>query len=101
MCHMKPSERKSSSSSGKESGNWTLVDEGGEEVQQMTSFFSFFPFMLLLKLILLIIFVCVCEMEEEKLTCSFKKHHLKLRSVLLSFYLCDITVDSGASRNEY
>ncbi|KAM6036561.1 ectopic P granules protein 5 homolog isoform 4-T4 [Theristicus caerulescens] len=31
MCHMKPSERKSSSSSGKESGNWTLVDEGGEE----------------------------------------------------------------------
>lgn len=38
MCHMKPSERKSSSSSGKESGNWTLVDEGGEEVQQMTSF---------------------------------------------------------------
>ncbi|XP_061874357.1 ectopic P granules protein 5 homolog isoform X3 [Colius striatus] len=30
MCHMKPSERKSSSS-GKESGNWTLVDEGGEE----------------------------------------------------------------------
>ncbi|XP_042305293.1 ectopic P granules protein 5 homolog isoform X2 [Sceloporus undulatus] len=31
MCHMKPSERRSSSSSGKESGNWTLVDEGGEE----------------------------------------------------------------------
>ncbi|XP_074851932.1 ectopic P granules protein 5 homolog isoform X3 [Carettochelys insculpta] len=31
MCHMAPSERKSSSSSGKESGNWTLVDEGGEE----------------------------------------------------------------------
>ncbi|XP_032062034.1 ectopic P granules protein 5 homolog [Aythya fuligula] len=31
MCHMKPAERKSSSSSGKESGNWTLVDEGGEE----------------------------------------------------------------------
>ncbi|XP_021140563.2 ectopic P granules protein 5 homolog isoform X2 [Columba livia] len=31
MCHMKPGERKSSSSSGKESGNWTLVDEGGEE----------------------------------------------------------------------
>uniref|UniRef100_A0A8C5X2H3 Ectopic P-granules autophagy protein 5 homolog n=1 Tax=Malurus cyaneus samueli TaxID=2593467 RepID=A0A8C5X2H3_9PASS len=31
MCHMKPSERKGSSSSGKESGNWTLVDEGGEE----------------------------------------------------------------------
>ncbi|NXW63140.1 EPG5 protein, partial [Eurystomus gularis] len=31
MCHMKPSERKSSSSSGKESGNWILVDEGGEE----------------------------------------------------------------------
>ncbi|NXS92869.1 EPG5 protein, partial [Jacana jacana] len=31
VCHMQPSERKSSSSSGKESGNWTLVDEGGEE----------------------------------------------------------------------
>ncbi|NXI45119.1 EPG5 protein, partial [Galbula dea] len=31
MCHMKPTERKSSSSSGKESGNWILVDEGGEE----------------------------------------------------------------------
>ncbi|NXS65882.1 EPG5 protein, partial [Pandion haliaetus] len=31
MCRMKPSERKSSSSSGKESGNWTLVDEGSEE----------------------------------------------------------------------
>uniref|UniRef100_K7FTW0 Ectopic P-granules 5 autophagy tethering factor n=1 Tax=Pelodiscus sinensis TaxID=13735 RepID=K7FTW0_PELSI len=31
MCHMTPSERKCSSSSGKESGNWTLVDEGGEE----------------------------------------------------------------------
>ncbi|XP_077792636.1 ectopic P granules protein 5 homolog isoform X1 [Podarcis muralis] len=31
MCHMKPSERKASSSSGQESGNWTLVDEGGEE----------------------------------------------------------------------
>ncbi|KAM3845120.1 ectopic P granules protein 5 homolog isoform 2-T2 [Vipera latastei] len=30
MCHMKPSER-SLSSSGAESGNWTLVDEGGEE----------------------------------------------------------------------
>ncbi|XP_070795069.1 ectopic P granules protein 5 homolog [Pituophis catenifer annectens] len=30
MCHMKPSERRSSSS-GAESGNWTLVDEGGEE----------------------------------------------------------------------
>nr|XP_033791091.1 ectopic P granules protein 5 homolog isoform X2 [Geotrypetes seraphini] len=30
MCHMKPNERKSSSSE-KESGNWTLVDEGGEE----------------------------------------------------------------------
>ncbi|KYO28856.1 ectopic P granules protein 5 homolog isoform X1 [Alligator mississippiensis] len=29
MCHMKPYER--TSSSGKESGNWTLVDEGGEE----------------------------------------------------------------------
>ncbi|XP_030047764.1 ectopic P granules protein 5 homolog [Microcaecilia unicolor] len=30
MCHMKPNERKRSSSE-KESGNWTLVDEGGEE----------------------------------------------------------------------
>ncbi|KAM5222084.1 ectopic P granules protein 5 homolog isoform 2-T2 [Ctenodactylus gundi] len=30
MCHMKPSEWKSSSS-GPASGNWTLVDEGGEE----------------------------------------------------------------------
>ncbi|XP_074057750.1 ectopic P granules protein 5 homolog isoform X3 [Macrotis lagotis] len=30
MCHMKPNERKSSSP-GPESGNWTLVDEGGEE----------------------------------------------------------------------
>ncbi|KAG7481387.1 hypothetical protein MATL_G00066210 [Megalops atlanticus] len=33
LCHMKPCETKSSSSgrSGPESGNWTLVDEGGEE----------------------------------------------------------------------
>ncbi|XP_054842420.1 ectopic P granules protein 5 homolog [Eublepharis macularius] len=31
MCHMKPTERQNSSSSGPESGNWTLVDEGGEE----------------------------------------------------------------------
>ncbi|XP_006889279.1 PREDICTED: ectopic P granules protein 5 homolog [Elephantulus edwardii] len=30
MCHMKPSER-NLSSSGPDSGNWTLVDEGGEE----------------------------------------------------------------------
>ncbi|XP_078530871.1 ectopic P granules protein 5 homolog [Lissotriton helveticus] len=30
LCHMKPSEKKSSTS-GNESGNWTLVDEGGEE----------------------------------------------------------------------
>ncbi|XP_063151942.1 ectopic P granules protein 5 homolog [Candoia aspera] len=30
MCHMKPSERRPSSS-GMESGNWTLVDEAGEE----------------------------------------------------------------------
>ncbi|XP_026569698.1 ectopic P granules protein 5 homolog [Pseudonaja textilis] len=30
MCHMKPSERRPSSP-GAESGNWTLVDEGGEE----------------------------------------------------------------------
>lgn len=44
MCHMKPNERKSSSSSGKESGNWTLVDEGGEEVQQLTTFFCFLCF---------------------------------------------------------
>lgn len=29
---MKPGERKTSSSSAVESGNWTLVDEGGEEV---------------------------------------------------------------------
>lgn len=58
MCHMKPSERKSSSSSGKESGNWTLVDEGGEEV-----FLFVLSFMLLFKLIYL------CEMDEENLTC--------------------------------
>jgi hypothetical protein len=31
MCHMKPSEWKPSSS-GPASGNWTLVDEAGEEV---------------------------------------------------------------------
>ncbi|XP_053153472.1 ectopic P granules protein 5 homolog isoform X2 [Hemicordylus capensis] len=31
MCHMKPSDRKTSSSSEMDSGNWTLVDEGGEE----------------------------------------------------------------------
>ncbi|CAI9577158.1 unnamed protein product, partial [Staurois parvus] len=30
LCHMKPNEKKGSSA-GKESGNWTLVDEGGEE----------------------------------------------------------------------
>ncbi|XP_069482999.1 ectopic P granules protein 5 homolog [Ambystoma mexicanum] len=30
LCHMKPSEKKSSST-GPESGNWMLVDEGGEE----------------------------------------------------------------------
>ncbi|XP_058491865.1 ectopic P granules protein 5 homolog [Solea solea] len=29
--HMKPSDNQSSSGSGPESGNWTLVDEGGEE----------------------------------------------------------------------
>lgn len=33
MCHMKPSDVKSNNSySGPESANWTLVDEGGEEV---------------------------------------------------------------------
>lgn len=63
VCHMKPSERKSSSSSGKESGNWTLVDEGGEEVQQMTFVSLFLSFMLLFKLIGL------SEMDEENLTC--------------------------------
>ncbi|XP_041855260.1 ectopic P granules protein 5 homolog [Melanotaenia boesemani] len=31
LCHMKPCESQSSTSSGPESGNWTLVDEGGEE----------------------------------------------------------------------
>uniref|UniRef100_A0ACB8EQ65 Ectopic P granules protein 5 n=1 Tax=Sphaerodactylus townsendi TaxID=933632 RepID=A0ACB8EQ65_9SAUR len=31
MCHMKPCERQTSTSSAPESGNWTLVDEGGEE----------------------------------------------------------------------
>lgn len=30
--HMKPCESQSSGASGQESGNWTLVDEGGEEV---------------------------------------------------------------------
>ncbi|XP_053557038.1 LOW QUALITY PROTEIN: ectopic P granules protein 5 homolog [Bombina bombina] len=32
LCHMKPNEKKASS--GKESGNWTLVDEGGEEDEE-------------------------------------------------------------------
>ncbi|KAM7077500.1 LOW QUALITY PROTEIN: ectopic P granules protein 5 homolog [Ciconia maguari] len=36
MCHMKPSERRSSSS-GKESRNWTLVDEGEEDEDPETS----------------------------------------------------------------
>lgn len=91
MCHMKPSERKSSSSSGKESGNWTLVDEGGEEVQQITSFFFFFSLYAFAQAYFIgffclgFFFVCVCEMEEEKLTCSVKKHYLKFRSILLSF----------------
>lgn len=31
LSHMKPCESQSSASSGPESGNWTLVDEGGEE----------------------------------------------------------------------
>lgn len=31
LCHMKPLESQTSTSSGPESGNWTLVDEGGEE----------------------------------------------------------------------
>lgn len=31
LCHMKPCESQTSTSSGPESGNWTLVDEGGEE----------------------------------------------------------------------
>lgn len=30
--HLKPCESQSSAASGPESGNWTLVDEGGEEV---------------------------------------------------------------------
>ena len=32
--HMKPCESQSSTASGPESGNWTLVDEGGEEVSR-------------------------------------------------------------------
>ncbi|KAK1176492.1 hypothetical protein AOXY_G1382 [Acipenser oxyrinchus oxyrinchus] len=55
LCHMKPSEKKSNSS-GKESGNWTLVDEGGEEdedpetswlllsEEDLVALFSQFPF---------------------------------------------------------
>uniref|UniRef100_A0AAV2MR95 Ectopic P granules protein 5 homolog n=1 Tax=Knipowitschia caucasica TaxID=637954 RepID=A0AAV2MR95_KNICA len=31
LCHLKPCENQSDTSSGPESGNWTLVDEGGEE----------------------------------------------------------------------
>lgn len=31
LCHMRPCESQASTSSGPESGNWTLVDEGGEE----------------------------------------------------------------------
>uniref|UniRef100_A0A4W5M3Y4 Uncharacterized protein n=1 Tax=Hucho hucho TaxID=62062 RepID=A0A4W5M3Y4_9TELE len=31
MSHMKPCESQSAAASGPESGNWTLVDEGGEE----------------------------------------------------------------------
>lgn len=33
--HMKPCESQSSAASGPESGNWTLVDEGGEEVTKL------------------------------------------------------------------
>lgn len=96
MCHMKPSERKSSSSSGKESGNWTLVDEGGEEVQQRTYFF-FFPFVLFAQGYC-IVFV---KWKKKKPCCSVKMHNMKLSSILLFFYLSDTTVDSGASKDEY
>lgn len=34
---MKPCENQSSTNSGPESGNWTLVDEGGEEVSSLTA----------------------------------------------------------------
>ncbi|MBN3301121.1 EPG5 protein, partial [Amia calva] len=58
LCHMKPCEKKGSSSSksGQESGNWTLVDEGGEEDEDpetswlllaeddLIALFSQFPF---------------------------------------------------------
>nr|XP_015220090.1 PREDICTED: ectopic P granules protein 5 homolog [Lepisosteus oculatus] len=58
LCHMKPCERTANSSckSGKESGNWTLVDEGGEEDEDpetswlllaeddLIALFSQFPF---------------------------------------------------------
>ena len=32
LAHLKPCDSQSSTDSGPESGNWTLVDEGGEEV---------------------------------------------------------------------
>lgn len=32
LAHLKPCESQSTTGSGPESGNWTLVDEGGEEV---------------------------------------------------------------------
>uniref|UniRef100_A0A4W5M229 Uncharacterized protein n=1 Tax=Hucho hucho TaxID=62062 RepID=A0A4W5M229_9TELE len=35
MSHMKPCESQSAAASGPESGNWTLVDEGGEEVNRV------------------------------------------------------------------
>ena len=38
LCHMKPSDVKSNNShSGPTSANWTLVDEGGEEVSSSRS----------------------------------------------------------------
>ncbi|KAJ8405585.1 hypothetical protein AAFF_G00315650 [Aldrovandia affinis] len=66
LCHMKPCETKSSSSgrSGPESGNWTLVDEGGEEDEDpetswlllseddLITLFSQFPFDELFKYLL-------------------------------------------------
>ncbi|XP_043934118.1 ectopic P granules protein 5 homolog [Protopterus annectens] len=56
LCHMKPCETNASLTSGKESGNWTLVDEGGEEDEDpetswmllaeddLIALFSQFPF---------------------------------------------------------
>lgn len=36
LSHMKPLDNQSSATSGPDSGNWTLVDEGGEEVKLTT-----------------------------------------------------------------